>query len=352
MSAERPPRLAYLCLQPTVEGQGSHAHVHGIIDGLRALGWRVVLRQPDEATTTRGLLARLWTFMAVQADLWRRARGADAVYVRMHPVAAPTVWWARRRGIRVVVEVNGPEEDWLLAWPVLRRVGRLLRWLLATQLRAADHVVVVTSGLGEWAARTAGRAVPTTVIPNGADPTRFHPGATGGPAGLPDRYAVFVGELAPWQGIDVLLQAVQDPEWPDDLSLVIAGRGVMAGAVDAAAATDPRVVALGRVPFDQVPGLVAGAAVALVPSRDRAGTGVAPIKLFEALATGVPVIAADVPDSDRQPVSRLVPPDDAPAWARAVRDVHRQPAGPGCAGVSWADRAVDTATLLRGSAPR
>lgn len=359
-AARRPPttrpRLAYLCLQPTVEGQGSHAHVWGIVNGLRGIGWDVAVFQPDHRVTTRGLLARLWAFVAVQRRLRRVVRWGrrdQALYVRMHPVAAPTVRWARRRGIRVVVEVNGPAEDWLLAWPVLRRVRRLLDWLLADQLRRADHVVTVTRGLGDWASGLAGRQLDVAVIPNGVDVDRFRPDATGGPTGLPPRYAAFVGELAPWQGVEVLLAARAHDSWPEDVALVVAGDGVAGPAVRTAAEARPdQVLALGRVPHDQVPGLLAGAAVALVPSRDRRGTGVAPIKLFEALACGVPVVAADVADTNTHPATALVPAADPVAWASSVAAVVAGAAAPGAVtvgvpeGISWAARAADTARLL------
>ena len=213
---------------------------------------------------------------------------------------------------------------------------------------------MVTSGLGEWAARTAGRAVPTTVIPNGADPTRFHPGATGGPADLPDRYAVFVGELAPWQGIDELVAAFAHDDWPWGLHMVVAGTGVeehrLAEAPDC---PDRRLHHLGRIPHDQVPGLLSGAAVALITSRDRVGTGIAPLKLFEALACGSPVVAWDVADNDRYlPSKALVPAGDVAVLAAAVATIVGG-SGRGADGVgpasahTWRARAAATDHVLR-----
>lgn len=252
-------------------------------------------------------------FLWVQLRLTSAPGEPDVLYVRMHPAGLPAVRWARRRGVRVVVEVNGTSDDWLLAWPALRLIAPLLRLALRAELRAADAVVAVTHGLAGWARAEAGPAAVVSVVPNGVDLDRFSPDAIGAPDGLPPRYAVFVGALAPWQGLDELVAARRHREWPDGVALVVAGDGALRTLVD-----QPDVVWLGAVPFAQVPGLLTRAVAALVPSRDRAGTGVAPIKLFEAMGCGVPVVAADIADTNRYATGPLVRPGDVAGWARAV----------------------------------
>lgn len=296
-----------------MEGQGSHAHVHGIVNGLTRLGWQVTLWQPAVDARRRGLLARMGGFLQVQRRLVLAPSPPDVIYVRMHPAALPAVRWARRRGLRVVVEVNGGSDDWLLAWPSLRRVAWLLRLALRAELRAADAVIAVTDGLAAWVRAEAGSQLPVSVVPNGVDVDRFTPDADGGPDRLPPRYAVFVGALAPWQGLHDLVAARRHPEWPDGVALVVAGDGALRALVD-----QSDVVWLGAVPFAQVPGLLTRSIAALVPSRDRTGTGVAPIKLFEAMGCGVPVVAADVADTNRYATGPLVRPGDVGGWARAV----------------------------------
>lgn len=353
-------RLSYLCLQPTVEGQGSHAHVWGLVGGLERRGWIVTVHQPPGYISTRGLWGRILPFIATQLAFIRGTRKADVLYIRMHPSAVLAVLWnavlgsvGRRR--RLVVEVNGPDDDWVTAWPLVGHVRWLLRWLLRQVLRGADAVVAVTSGLGEWAQQLSDRPeLDVAVVPNGVDTTVFHPEAREAPPGLPRRYAVFVGELAPWQGLDDVLAAFEHDDWPGDLDLVIAGDGAEAAKVQRAAAAAPRqggrqVHALGRVPYALIPGLLAAAVVALVPSRDRAGTGVAPLKLFEAMACGVPVVAADVPDTNRYARGPLVQCGDVAGWAAAVEKVvteggeRRSPV----MDHSWDQRAAATDSMLR-----
>jgi glycosyltransferase involved in cell wall biosynthesis len=55
-----------------------------------------------------------------------------------------------------------------------------------------------------------------------------------------------------------------------------------------------------------------------------------PIVLFEAMAAGVPIVAANVggvPDVLSPKEARLVPPEDPAALAEAIRDVYRDPKG-------------------------
>ena len=347
-------RVQYLCLQPTREGQGSHAHVWGLVGGLQRRGWTVTVHQPPLETARRGLWGRVGPMLAAQASLWRDLRRGDVLYVRMHPLSAPLLWtnvvaglWRSRA--RAVVEVNGPEDDWIAAWPSLGRVRGLLRLLIRSQLRVADGVVVVTEGLGHWVAGMAGAQVEVEVVPNGVDVTRF--AADRGaepPGGRP--YAVFVGELAPWQGVEDLVGAFAHDDWPDGVDLLVAGTGAGEGLLADCPAVDGRALRhLGAVPHADVPSLLAGASVALVTSRDRGGTGIAPLKLFEALSTGVPVVASDVPDIPRYHSGPLVRPGDVAGWAAAVAAVVSGSVETGIAPAadhSWDDRARRTERLL------
>ena len=97
----------------------------------------------------------------------------------------------------------------------------------------------------------------------------------------------------------------------------------------------PRLPGLKRSPFVDpaaVPGLYARCDLVLLPYRpDLAHAGsISPIKLFEAMAAGRPVIASDLPTiaevvRDGE-TGLLVPPADADAWAAAVRRLVEDPA--------------------------
>ncbi|MDP2400724.1 MAG: glycosyltransferase family 4 protein [Actinomycetota bacterium] len=317
-------RIAYLCLQATTQGQASYAHVHEIISGLRRQGATVDLFEPAYARSTPpGVAGRLVEFFRVQRRLIRSLRDYDALYVRGHALA----WWAskaaRSRGIPVVQECNGMVEDFFIAWPAARRVRRLITRLTYAQFRDADEVIVGSSGLAGWLMRETGRT--GHVIPNGANCELFRPVERPQGLPLPDRYAVFFGSLAPWQGIATALESVAEPTWPRDVSLVVIGDGVERDRVREAAVRDPRVVYLGQLPYDRVGAIVTNAVCSLVNKEqpEFAEAGISPLKLYESMACGVPVIATGGMPGLTDVVERvgsgvIVPQRDPGALAGAV----------------------------------
>lgn len=324
-AAGRRGRIAYLCLQATREGQASHAHVHEIVGGLRELGWEVDLHQPDYAASAEdpGLWPRLREFVRVQAKLMARLSSYDLLYVRSHFAAFPTVLYGRLRGIRIVREINGTFKDLFQAWPWTRPLAPVFRWIMRSQLRWSDALITVTQGLADWV-REEGARGDVHVVPNAADVEHFRPEATTDRE-LPDRFVIFFGALAPWQGIETLLAAVQHRSWPDSVSLVIAGDGALRHEVQEAA-SGANVLYLGRVPYEELPGIVSRSLVGLSPqgtAGGRSATGLFPLKVFETMASGVPVIVTDHPGQAHlvrsEECGLVVPPDDPPAIAAAVR---------------------------------
>lgn len=289
-------RLVYLCLQQTVEGQASHAHVHEIIAGLHRRGWSVDLREIEaDRSRGHGSLYFLWHYLKPQLQLWfGAAPAADAMYVRADALAFPAFLWARLRKLPVVLEVNGPHSDRLVAKPWLRPFGPLLAGLQRFQFRRSSALIAVTPLLSEWLQNEApGKEI--NVIPNGANADLFHPQARN-TIETPPRYVILVGLLAHWQGVQLLLAALQDAAWPADVSVVIAGDGAERERVREAARHDPRIRYLGIVPYRDVPGLVAASLAGLslkTAVEGRTETGMSPLKLYETLACGVPAIVTE-----------------------------------------------------------
>lgn len=195
--------------------------------------------------------------------------------------------------------------------------------VMATSLDYARH-----SRLAPLLRRTPERVVET---PNGVDTERFFPAprdqALLHAYGIPsqERVVVFVGSLDRahyFKGVDVLIQAVAELR-DVALRLFVIGRGELSETYAQLAATlgiAGRVRFLRDVDDDALPAHIRLADVLVLPSRTRGEAfGVV---LLEALASGVPVIASDLPGV-RSVVTRtkgglLVPAGDAQALALAL----------------------------------
>lgn len=325
-----PRRIAYLSLQAVVDGQDTWAAVTEIIAGWEAEGCTVDRYFPEyPASGAPGALGRLEEMRRVQRRLARRIGQYDAIYVRSHQMALPTARRAARLGIPVVHECNGPYEDLFIAYPTARIARPLFDAMQRWQYRHAAAIVSVADGLTAWLKREAGHDRIVT-NGNGANVEAFSPDAPRR-AGLPERFAVFFGQFPAWQGIATLLEAVKLPAWPEGLPLVFVGAGALQPAVEAAAADAPeRMRYLGRLPYEEVATVAAHAIASFVPmAMPERETMFSPLKLYESMACGVPVIASDVVGISEVvrewQCGLLVPAGDSQAIARAAAKLLGEP---------------------------
>ena len=320
------PRLTYLALETPLKGQAAATHIEEIIAALEALGWTVTRQFATRTgnSTSSSFAVRLLDYVRVQTRTVMAFPGTDVLFVRGHPMAMPAAKLARWCGIKVVHEINGRTDDIGVTYPGMARFMGLIGWLQRTQLQSAGHIFAVTDGLASYVRKQAGHDR-VSIVPNGANMTLFSP--VGEAHSEPEPYAVFVGSLAAWHGIGTLLGATRSPAWPVGVRLVLIGDGLARNEIATAARDcgNGRIVWLGLKPYAEIPYYLRGAIAALVPitnPANRSLSGVAPLKLFEAMACGVPVIATDLPFQaelvKRAQCGMIVPAGDADALAHAV----------------------------------
>ena len=131
----------------------------------------------------------------------------------------------------------------------------------------------------------------------------------------------FVGKLADFKGVDVLIDAIPQYETPDTVTL-IAGNGELRETLEEQAQRvgAQNLVFLGNQPQSVLKDILNVADVSLVPSRREPFGLVA----AEAMACGTPVIATNeggLPDFVHDGVGVLVPVEDSEALATAVKSV-------------------------------
>ena len=191
--------------------------------------------------------------------------------------------------------------------------------------RAADLVLVPSRATGEEIARDYG-VRPGAVLPN----------VTGGlvvasreAADVEPGVFLFVGRLRIRKGVEVLLAAVAElAATRPEIRVVIAGDGEHRAALESAArdlGVEAQVRFLGRASAGEVRGLLAKSRALVVPSTYEG----MPLVVLEAMEAGVPVVASRVSGIPEVVLGGetgwLVPPEDPPALAAALRDVMERP---------------------------
>lgn len=317
-------RVAYVCTDegvPAFGRKGASVHVQSILTQLVDRGDQVHLLTPRPGPTAPAHLAgvvvhrlpsthgepadgreadsrRADEQVAVTLDRLHAQAPVDLVYERYALWGRTATAWARTRGVRSVLEVNSP-------LPVEQARHRVLLdrdaadAVARAACGAAGLVVCVSEPVADWV-RGLGSAEPEAVhtVPNGVDTRRFSPVAV-----RPCRTSFtlgFVGTLKPWHGVQDLVQALallrrDDPSY----RLLLVGDGPERGRLETLVAElglDDAVELTGAVDPDAIPGHLSRVDVAVAPYPPLDDFYFSPLKVYEYLAAGLPVVASDAGD--------------------------------------------------------
>ncbi len=278
------------------------------IDGIEVLrGWIYASPRLSKLTKSMGFAS-----YGFSASLWALlARGPVDVVIATSPppsVGIPGLLASRLRGVPLVFDVRD-------IWPeAIAQSGRLqsgvlIRLLEAierTLYRSSSAVSVVTEGKR---ARLIEKGVPDekiAVIPNGVDLSRFDTVDKAPATALfrehavdSDRFIVlYAGVFNPPQGLDILVDAAarireQDPQAAGQLQFVLVGNGSLRSHLEARVANErlgDMVKLLPEQPRDMMPPLLSSADAVAVTLRRRNDTHTVPSKIYEAMASGHPIL--------------------------------------------------------------
>lgn len=326
------PRLLSVSVEEVTLGSAARTHVLELAAALRRQGAFVeVAAPPDNGPVRRNIALRLWRIAATMRRAAKQLSGHDILYLRAHPLLWPLARLAKARGLQVIQEVNGREADIFVTHRWARPLASLLISLQRAQYRDATAIAAVTQGLVEWLRSLPGTTKQIGCVTNGVNVDLFSPGLPRHPDSPMTPYVIFFGGFHPWHGIETMLAATRHPVWPQGVKFVLVGDGPEASLVDAAAGASPvsdRIIRFGHRDQQTLAGIISHAMVSLViieNSHGKAETGLAPLKLFESLACGVPVIVSDQPgmgDLVRKAGCGLIVPErDPAALAQAVAEL-------------------------------
>ena len=323
-------RLGYLSSAPRVstrpqsEASGPRAHILGVIGAFKEIGWEVYPfivgdRIPKSITQKSGMkLEKSWG-LRLFADLARIISG---------PIQSVRAWLELHNKVDMVYE----------RYAVMQSLGGIFQldkipWILETSglyyyeatverksivlnglaknielnaYRRCDVLICVSEVLKELIVRE-GRIDPRKiiVIPNGVDCIRFNPNTITPKRLFSGPTIGFVSALVRWHRLDVLLEALgQLKRRRVIINLVIAGDGPMRVEWENLAeklGLNDQVKFLGHISWDDIPVLIGGIDLGYVGNAPM-DIGVmyhSPLKMYEYMAMGKPVLAAKNEDSVR-----------------------------------------------------
>jgi glycosyltransferase involved in cell wall biosynthesis len=349
-------RIAYICADPGVPvfGQkGCSIHVQEVIRSLLRQGAQVELfatrlgGDPPAGLETVTLhqlpaipkgeqAAREQAALSANLDLrlaLEREAPFDLVYERYSLWSFTAIEYAQGVGIPGILEVNAPliEEqekhrglcDRTSAERVAERVFSAATALIAV----SEEIKTYLEGYPEVGQRVH-------VIPNGVNPDRFLSNIKPSIPASPGTFTVgFVGTLKPWHGLPILVEAFNRLyQQSSDIRLLIVGDGPerenlvadlsARGLLDAAHFT-------GAVAPSEIPGLLASMTVAVAPYPAQTDFYFSPLKVYEYMAAGLPVVASHIGQLksliEDEANGLLVPPGDSVALATALDRLRQDP---------------------------
>ena len=189
----------------------------------------------------------------------------------------------------------------LLALWSMRVVAKQVEKL---NIRHANNVFVINKGLKDYAVKMGGNPRKISVIPAGVDLERFHPSVSGSSirlahgVGEDDTLLFFMGHLYPFSGLKEVAEALRSSETSHLKLMIVGDGGIYSELLKMSAESElrDRLIMVGKVPFDEVPQYLAAADICLLPAyRNETMENIVPIKMYEYLAMGKPVIATRLP---------------------------------------------------------
>lgn len=284
---------------------GVNNHVEGLASQMERRGHRVTVIAPDSGGESRGSrfesagrsvpvpangsIARVAVLPGTGTRVRSILRDGGFDVVHVHEPFVPIVSTAAVRAARcrVVATFHSAAEGRYPAYNLARLFYRGVE-------RRIDYRIAVSPSAGELVSRYFPGHY--EIIPNGVDLDRFTSGLerpNGFPAGSP--VVLFVGRNEPRKGLDVLLGAfARVSGGMPGCRLVLVGSGLDSPGILDRVDEDVRdmITTVGFVRNSELPAYYAAADIFCAPSLGGESFGVI---LLEAMASGTPVVASDIP---------------------------------------------------------
>jgi glycosyltransferase involved in cell wall biosynthesis len=323
-------------------GVGGHvAHTHGVVDGLRRLGYGIDIVAEEEHPTLTSEGLRLHLYPLGSRSLWRRQGWARSLIGGIRKLASVQssiafcyvrysvgfcLWLPRLKKvlgtIPLVVELNS----------FAAQEKRWMRLLERRALNAGDLIVCVTERIRDLMGERLGAELPqkALVLPNAVDVERLESAEPVQRERDAGKFHIgYAGILKPDYDLETLLEAftLVARERPN-VMLHVYGDGTHRATLEALVEDADKVCFHGSVPFMEIPHIIKSFDLAVYTMAGKNSFG-SSTKIFEYMASGRPIVAADTPSvrmvlGDNE-CGLLYPSGDAEALARATLRMMNDP---------------------------
>lgn len=334
-------RLLYISSRLNAR-DGSAVHGREFVNGVSKLGHRIMTIPPLNAPSVgaaedrrrdrqRSLMRRLrfrtvlWYFKQTNVQVrdalnlitgfvnsarqFRELRGVvrsfapEVIVYRQHLYDFAPLWVARTCGVPLVVEVNSFRAMEGKFRGARGEVTALVRWAETQPIRYADYLFSVSSPIKDYIDGIC-EVRKATVIPNGVDtekfdPTRFDRDRVRRELGLRGKTVLgYVGSYKAWHGLGVTLDVIEALARKDTrYHLVLIGQGECYDEVRLEVSRRglaQAVTQIGTVGHEDIPRYLVAFDYALMTYPQMDDFYFSPLKMFEYLAMGIPIVATHV----------------------------------------------------------
>jgi len=238
---------------------------------------------------------------------WLRKMKPEFLYVRYAAAMFTPYIFSKIYGTPMIIEINGiMSEEVKLLRKVPNFILKILEFWEKLNCYHAKKIITVTPEIRDYLVRKYSlNSSKIAVIPNGVNTELFKP--------LDKKecrkklhlnkkgyYFGFIGNLAPWEGIDTLLRAFHHLKKENsNLKLIIVGDGKeslkLKDMIDKLELED-KVFLLGSKPYSDIPWYISACDILMVTPMGGSCilSGLSPLKLYEAFSCSRPVIATQI----------------------------------------------------------